>query len=135
MENSDLGRSGSVEPSGLRPSDGAAEASPAEPLVPNAVTRAEAETVLAKMIEDRRTWAANNVRMLDLLQPEWDRFERRDGHNVYVARIFADHTSSLRKDRKELAALEFAMSRVRDRSGEAGETAQTGSIEDESPTA
>ena len=69
----------------------------------------EAKAVLTKMIEDRSSWAANNQRMLDLLQPEWERFEAREGHNVYVARIYADHTSSLRKDRKELAALEYAL--------------------------
>lgn len=73
---------------------------------------AEAKATLAKMIEDRSQWATNNQRVLDLLQPEWDRFEARDGHNVYVARIYADHTSSLRKDKRELAALEYALAHL-----------------------
>jgi hypothetical protein len=81
---------------------------------------AEAKVVLAKMIEDRSAWAANNQRVLDLLQPEWDRFERRDGHNVYAARIYAEHTSSLRKDKKELAALEYVLGRLCERDAEHG---------------
>lgn len=70
---------------------------------------AETKAVLGKMIESRSAWAANNQRTLALLQPEWDMFEKREGHNVYVARLYAEHTSALRKDLKELAALECAL--------------------------
>lgn len=94
---------------------------------------AEAKAVLSKMIEDRSAWAANNQRMLDLLQPEWARFESRDGHNTYVARIYAEHTSSLRKDKKELAALEYALACLCDSDGSPkGGDAKQGSVEDDS---
>ena len=96
----------SAEPTGL------SQVEPQEGLAPpgfDPSRGAEAKASLAKMIEDRCAWASNNQRVLDLLQPEWDRFEKREGHNIYVARLYADHTSSLRKDKKELAALEYAL--------------------------
>lgn len=68
----------------------------------------ELET-LGKMLDDRRRQLASCERMLELLQPEWDKFEARDRHDVYVARDYANHTSAARRHRKEIAALEYAL--------------------------
>lgn len=59
-----------------------------------------------KMIERRKRELASCERMIELLQPEWDKFEARTGHDVYVARDYADHASAARTHRKEIAALE-----------------------------
>lgn len=53
------------------------------------------------MLSDRKGWLENNNRVLELLQPEWDRFEARNGHNIYA--------SSRRNNLKEIAALEWAL--------------------------
>lgn len=64
-----------------------------------------------KMINQRVEQIANCERMLELLKPEWDKFEARTGHNVYVARDYAEHTSALRTAKRELEALEWALAR------------------------
>jgi hypothetical protein len=74
-----------------------------------ALSAANAEAVLRDMLDKRRRWLASCERTLELLAPEWVRFEARDGHDVYVARLYADHTSEARTHRKEIAALESAL--------------------------
>jgi len=69
----------------------------------------EARVTLEKMLERRRRELASCERMIELLQPEWDKFEARTGHDLYVARDYADHTSAARTHRKEIAALEHAL--------------------------
>lgn len=59
-----------------------------------------------KMIERRKRELASCERMIELLQPEWEKFEAQTGHDIYVARDYADHTSAARTHRKEIAALE-----------------------------
>ncbi len=66
--------------------------------------------MLTKMLDDRKSQFASCNRMLELLQPEWDKFEARTGHDTYVARDYADHTSAARRHIKEIAALEYALS-------------------------
>ena len=61
--------------------------------------------VVRKMINERVRQLASCERMLELLAPEWAKFEARTGHDVYVARDYADHTSAARKHRNEIAAL------------------------------
>lgn len=62
---------------------------------------------LDKMIEDRKGWLKSCERMIQLLQPEWDLFEARDGsHNLYASREYAEHTSQARKHRNEIETLE-----------------------------
>ncbi|MFM9829708.1 MAG: hypothetical protein ACKVOB_13360 [Sphingomonas sp.] len=51
-------------------------------------------------------------RMIELLQPEWDLFEARNGHNLYVARDYADHFSAARKHREEIVSLEGVIARI-----------------------
>ena len=63
---------------------------------------------LDKMIKDRKVWLKSCERMIELLQPEWDRFEARDGHDLYVSRDYADHISEARKHRDEIETLEAA---------------------------
>jgi hypothetical protein len=65
--------------------------------------------VIQKMIETRQKQLASCERMLELLRPEWDKFEARIGHDLYVTRDYADHTSAARTHRKELAALQAAL--------------------------
>lgn len=73
----------------------------------------EAEVgTLQTMLDQRRSWLASCERTLELLQPEWERFEARTGHDTYVARLFADHTSEARKHRKEISALEAALAAI-----------------------
>lgn len=48
-------------------------------------------------------YMANNDRVLELMQPELDRFKARDGHNIYATRLAVDHQSSNRSLAKELA--------------------------------
>ena len=75
--------------------------------------RAEALATLENMLKDRQSMLASCERMIELLQPEWDKFEARTGHNLYVARDYADHTSAAKKHRKEIAALLFAVASTR----------------------
>jgi len=74
---------------------------------------------LSKMIEDRKKWLKSCERMIELLQPEWDRFEARDGHDMYVSRDYANHTSEARKHRAEIEALEVARAALSAATGEA----------------
>lgn len=66
----------------------------------------EALSIVEKMVERRKRELASCERMLELLQPEWDRFEAKTGHDLYVARDYADHTSAARTHRNEIGALE-----------------------------
>lgn len=77
------------------------------------ITGEEVTDVLVDMLDKRRKWLASCERTLELLQPEWDRFEAREGHDVYVARLYADHTSEARTHSKEIAALEHALAALR----------------------
>jgi hypothetical protein len=79
-----------------------------EPIM-EAVTQADRAT-LEQMLDTRRQRLASCERMIELLQPEWDKFEARTGHDIYVTRDYADHTSAARTHRKEIAALEAALS-------------------------
>jgi hypothetical protein len=65
--------------------------------------------VVAKMIADRKQQLKSCERMIELLQPEWDRFEVRNGHDLYVSRNYAEHTSAARRHRKEIDALEVLL--------------------------
>lgn len=65
---------------------------------------------IADMLDKRRKWLASCERTVELLAPEWAKFEARDGHDSYVARMYADHTSEARTHRKEIEALEAALS-------------------------
>lgn len=47
--------------------------------------------------------AANAERMVELLQPEFDAFEARTGHNVYVVRDYVDHKNAAKRQRQEAA--------------------------------
>ena len=69
---------------------------------------------LSEMLDKRRRWLASCERTLELLAPEWAKFEAREGHDIYVARLYADHTSEARIHRKEIAALEAALALVGD---------------------
>ena len=71
-------------------------------------TPEQSADVLGKMIQDRKGWLEGCERMIELLQPEWEAFEARTGHNIYVARQYAEHFSDARKHRKEIAILEDA---------------------------
>lgn len=62
--------------------------------------------VLRDMLDRRKGELVACERMIELLQPEWDKFEARTGHNLYVARDYADHFSAARKHRKVIDALE-----------------------------
>ena len=73
----------------------------------------ESFDVIQKMINRRESELAACERMLELLKPEWDKFEARTGHNVYVARDYADHFSAARTHRKEIAALKAAIAALR----------------------
>jgi short subunit dehydrogenase-like uncharacterized protein len=44
-------------------------------------------------------------RVVDLLQPEMDKFDARTGHDIYTVRMSVDHASNLRTQAKELADL------------------------------
>ena len=70
----------------------------------------ERADVVAKMIKRRKRELASCERMIELLQPEWDKFEARTGHDLYVTRDYADHTSAARTHRKEIDALEWLLS-------------------------
>ncbi|RYG88584.1 MAG: hypothetical protein EON59_04045 [Alphaproteobacteria bacterium] len=76
------------------------------------------EATLRDMLDKRRNWLASCERTLELLTPEWEAFEARTGHNVYVARLYADHFSEARTHRKEIAALEAAISAIATAKGE-----------------
>jgi len=61
------------------------------------------------MLESDKQALKNCERMIELLQPEWELFEARTGHNTYVARDYADHFSLARNYRKKIDALEAAL--------------------------
>lgn len=73
--------------------------SDAPDLSPEAVER------LDKMIETLEKSAANAERMCELLQPEFDAFNAKTGHNVYVVRDYVDHRNAAKKQRLEAATL------------------------------
>lgn len=60
---------------------------------------------LEKTIKELEDSATNAERMCELLQPEFDAFEARTGHNVYVVRDYVDHRNAARKQRQEASAI------------------------------
>lgn len=69
--------------------------------------------VLEKIVENYKSWIANSDRMIELLQPEWDLFEVRSGHNLYVSRAYAEEISNRRRNVKELAAVEAGLAALK----------------------
>ena len=67
---------------------------------------AEIAASLTKLLSDHKSQLATCERMLELLRPEWELFEARTGHNVYVARDYADHFSAARKHREAIELFE-----------------------------
>ena len=61
--------------------------------------------VVTEMLTRRQAELKSCERMLELLLPEWDRFEARSGHDLYVSRDYADHFSAARTHRLEIDAL------------------------------
>jgi len=51
--------------------------------------------------------------IVDLLQPEMDKFEARTGHDLYTVRMAVDHKSSIRTQAKELADLDETITRIK----------------------
>lgn len=70
---------------------------------------------IEKMLEARERQLKSCERMLELLKPEWDKFEARTGHDTYVARDYADHFSAARTHRKEIEALALAAAALKAR--------------------
>lgn len=68
--------------------------------------------IVSDMIFTRKCELQSCLRMVELLQPEWDRFKANTGHNAYVTRDYADHTSAARTHRKEIDALEAVLAHV-----------------------
>lgn len=64
---------------------------------------------IRKRVELERGYAENNRVVAELLQPQLDAFDRRDGtHNTYAVRMQLDHRNSAKKDAQfadDLAAL------------------------------
>lgn len=76
------------------------------------------EERLRARIKKINGWIANCDRIAELMAPEMERFEKREGHNIYATRLAVDHESEKRshvKHVKELteAADEIASLRAR----------------------
>lgn len=56
---------------------------------------------LTKMADQLDENAKNAERMMELLQPEFDAFEARARHNVYVVRDYVDHMNAAKRQRQE----------------------------------
>jgi len=68
---------------------------------------------LDKRAKDAAQWLENSQRIVELLQPEWDKFEAREQHNLYTSRMYADHKSHVRSYTKELADWSDAAAEIR----------------------
>lgn len=77
---------------------------------------------LAERLDERakkeREWAANSSRVVELLQPEFDKFEARTGHNIYTVRLFVDERNAARKGEAFACDLERASAALRARISE-----------------
>jgi len=59
---------------------------------------------------------ANDKVLMDLLQPEFDKFEHRtEPHNTYVVRMYIAHRNSHRKDTQLIVDLEWLLENSNDR--------------------
>ena len=72
-------------------------------LAPDAVAR------LVKLADQLDQNATNAERMVALLQPEFDAFLARSGHNVYVVRDYVDHQSAAKRQRQEALDIRAAL--------------------------
>ena len=70
---------------------------------PDAVAR------LVKLADQLDQNATNAERMVALLQPEFDAFLARSGHNVYVVRDYVDHQSAAKRQRQEALDIRAAL--------------------------
>lgn len=77
------------------------------------VSVAEALGRLMKMAEQLDANATNAERMMELLQPEFDAFKARVGHNVYVVRDYVDHRNAAKRQRQEAADIRELLSHRR----------------------
>ena len=59
-----------------------------------------------------RGYIKSSQLVVDLLQPETDKFEARTGHDLYTVRMAVDHQSSIRTQTKELEELDQAADRI-----------------------
>lgn len=67
---------------------------------------------LQKRIDATKAQLTNCERMMELLKPEWELFEARTGHNVYVTRDYVDHLSAARKHREDIGLFEAAVRQI-----------------------
>lgn len=51
----------------------------------------------------------NNRSVVDMLRPEWQRFEAKTGHNVYAARMYVDHLNEMKRANKRAEVFEAAV--------------------------
>ena len=72
-------------------------------------TGAEHIALVRDLIERQKRELVSCERMIELLQPEWDRFQAKSRYDLYVSREYADHFSAARKHRKEIAAKEYIL--------------------------
>ena len=72
-------------------------------ITPDALAR------LVKLADQLDQNAANAERMVDLLQPEFDAFLARSGHNVYVVRDYVDHQNAAKRQRQEALDIRAAI--------------------------
>ena len=85
----------------------------------------EQRTLLQKLAEQLTKNAENAERMCELLQPEFDKLERREGTwNTYVVRDYADHRNAARRQREEAAAILAAIKEPEHEPVEFGEAQQ-----------
>lgn len=69
---------------------------------------------LQKRADQIAGYIASSQRVVDLLQPEMDLFNaRQGGHDTYTVRMAVDHMSSIRTQNKELADLTDAIAALR----------------------
>lgn len=69
---------------------------------------------LTKMANNLDECAENAERMVALLQSEFDAFEARTGHNVYVVRDYVDHRSAAKRQRQEASDIRSALDALAD---------------------
>ena len=72
-------------------------------ITPDALAR------LVKLADQLDQNAANAERMVALLQPEFDAFLARSGHNVYVVRDYVDHQNAAKRQRQEALDIRAAI--------------------------
>lgn len=73
------------------------------------MTKDELTQVMTRELQTERHIVANCTKVMELLKPEFDKFEAREEFNQYIVRMYVDHKNEKQAAMKKVEAILYFM--------------------------